>query len=118
MITPSKWVAGAMLIAAALAGAAPASAHGGGRVHFGLGLNFGPYWGPYWGPAWYYPPPYYYTPPPVVVAPPAPQNYVERNDSPSQGYWYYCEASRGYYPYVKQCPAGWKAVPAAPPPAQ
>jgi hypothetical protein len=118
MNKPSKWIAGIALLAAALAGAAPAFAHGGGRVHFGVGVNFGPYWGPYWGPAWYYPPPYYYTPPPVIVAPPAPQTYVERNDSPPQGYWYYCEASRGYYPYVKECPAGWKAVPAAPPPAQ
>jgi hypothetical protein len=71
------------------------------------------------GGAWYfYPQPVYpypdpYTPPvivqpqPVIVAPqtaaPAPQQY-----------WYYCEASRGYYPYVPSCPAGWKPVPAAP----
>jgi hypothetical protein len=125
MDKPSKWVASLLLAAAALLGAAPAFAHGGGRVHFGIGLNFGPYWGgPYWGPGWYYPPPYYYPPyypPAVVVAPPAaPPVYVERNDQPAQaqGYWYYCESSRGYYPYVKECPGGWKAVPPAPPPAQ
>jgi hypothetical protein len=120
MNRPSKWVAGAVLAAAALLGAAPAFAHG--RVHFGIGVNLGPYWGPYWGPAWYYPPPYYYYPPPVVAAPAAPQSYVERADQPqqqpSQAYWYYCEASRSYYPYVKECPGGWKAVPPAPPPAQ
>lgn len=123
MDKPSKWVAAAALAASALLGAAPALAHGhgGGRVHFGIGLNFGPpYWGPYWGPAWYYPPPYYYPPAVVVAQPPAPPVYVERSDQPaqSQGYWYYCESSRGYYPYVKECPGGWKAVPPAPPPAQ
>ena len=36
----------------------------------------------------------------------------------NSGYWYYCETSRGYYPYVKDCPSGWKAVPPAPAPAQ
>ncbi len=120
MNKPSKWVAGVALAAAAVLGAGPALAHGGhghgGRVHFGLGFNFGPYWGP-----WYYPPPYYYYPPAVVVAPPAsPPVYVERSDAPApaQSYWYYCEASRGYYPYVKECPGGWKAVPPAPAPAQ
>ena len=83
-------------------------------------MGFGPYWGPgpYWASPWYYPPAYY--PPAVVVAQPAaPTQYVERAD-PQQpsGYWYYCETSRGYYPYVKDCPSGWKAVPPAPPPAQ
>jgi len=116
MKTPSKWLAGIALLAAALLGAAPAFAHG--RVHLGLGFNFGPYWGPYWGPA-YYPPPYYYYPPPMVVAPASPPVYVERGEQPqSQSYWYYCETSRGYYPYVKECPGGWKAVPPAPPPAR
>ena len=75
-----------------------------------FGFNVGPAWGPYWGPGWYYPPPYYY-PPAVVVAPPAaPAQYVERSDQPAQNYWYYCEASRGYYPYVKDCP-DWMVVP-------
>lgn len=34
--------------------------------------------------------------------------------------WYYCESSRGYYPYTASCPEGWKTVPATPPdtPAQ
>lgn len=124
MSTLLKWVASALVLGAALLGAAPAYAHGGhGHVRFGIGVNFGPYWGPYWGPAWYYPPPYYYYPPAVVVRPAEPQTYVERGEQPqaqsqAQGYWYYCEASRGYYPYVKECPGGWKAVPPAPPPAQ
>ena len=86
--------------------------HGGGHVHFGLMI------GPGWGP-WYYPPPPYYYPPyyaPVVVQP-QPQVYVEQAPaavapaaSPGGSYWYYCAASRGYYPYVKTCPGGWQKV--------
>ena len=78
---------------------------GHGHVHF--------YWGPawYWGPAYYYPPPAYYYPPPRPAEPPV---YIERIDPAETGSWYYCEDSRGYYPYVKECPAGWKRVPAAP----
>jgi hypothetical protein len=62
-----------------------------------------------------------YYPAPVVVAPAGPTQYVERAEpqqQPQAGYWYYCETSRGYYPYVKDCPSGWKAVPPAPPTAQ
>lgn len=35
----------------------------------------------------------------------------------ASGSWYYCESANGYYPYVSQCPEGWKTVPASPPPA-
>jgi hypothetical protein len=117
MKKPSKLLIGLALAAAGVLGAGSAFAwHHGPRVVFGF--NVGPYWGPYWGPPYYYPAPAYY-PAPVVVSPPAPAQYVERNDQPaSSGYWYYCETSRGYYPYVKECPSGWKAVPPAPPPAQ
>ncbi|MDF3011460.1 MAG: proline-rich region, partial [Burkholderiales bacterium] len=49
-------------------------------------------------------------------APPAsPPVYVEREQ---ENWWYSCEQTRGYYPYVKECPAGWTRVPPAPPPAQ
>jgi hypothetical protein len=76
--------------------------------------------------AWYfYPQPVYpypdpYQPPVVVVqssSPPAPS--AAPQPSTAQ-YWYYCEAAKGYYPYVPSCPGGWKAVPATPPgaPAQ
>lgn len=71
--------------------------------------------------AWYfYPEPVYpypypdpYIPPVVVEQPtPAPQ--------PTAQFWYYCDASNGYYPYVSSCPSDWKLVPATPPgvPAQ
>ena len=55
-----------ILVAAAVAmTAAPASAHGRGRVFFGFNA---------WAPSYYYPPPYYYPPayyypPPVYYAP-------------------------------------------------
>lgn len=26
------------------------------------------------------------------------------------GYWYYCDNSRQYYPYVSTCARGWRAV--------
>jgi hypothetical protein len=42
--------------------------------------------------------------PPVIVEPPP-------------VYWYYCQDSRGYYPYVQQCPGGWlTVVPSSPSP--
>jgi len=120
MNKPSKVFIALGLAAAGLLGAAGSAFawHHGPRVVFGF--NVGPYWGPYWGPPYYYPAPAYY-PAPVVVAPAGPTQYVERAEpqqQPQSGYWYYCETSRGYYPYVKDCPSGWKAVPPAPPAAQ
>ena len=55
--------------------------------------------------------------PPMQVAPPVVA------DLPSQAmaapmppqYWYYCDAAKGYYPYVASCPSGWRAVPTTPP---
>jgi hypothetical protein len=63
----------------------------------------------YFYPAPVYPYPNPWEPPPVVVAPPV-------ETAPPTQYWYYCEASRAYYPYVATCPGGWKQVPATPPP--
>jgi hypothetical protein len=34
-----------------------------------------------------------------------------------QPYWYYCERSKSYYPYVKECPSGWTRVAPQPSPA-
>ncbi len=86
----------------------------------GVGVVIG---GPVWGPG-YYPPYYYYPPyPPAVVSVPAsPPVYIEQGQpgpAPSNqaGAWYYCPESKGYYPYVNQCPSGWQSVPATPPPA-
>ncbi|MDA8109065.1 MAG: hypothetical protein M0015_10605 [Betaproteobacteria bacterium] len=35
--------------------------------------------------------------------------------APAAQTWYYCEQARGCYPYVRECPGGWKPVPATPP---
>lgn len=53
------------------------------------------------GESWYfYPTPVYPHPdphiPPAVVAP--------------SGYWYYCASASAYYPYVPECPEGWRPV--------
>ena len=90
-----------------------------------IGLGFGPYWG-----AGYYAPGYYGSPyySPIVIEQAGPQVYIEQNPLPIQpvptagptptlqtGYWYYCRASKGYYPYVKDCRMGWERVSPLPP---
>jgi hypothetical protein len=102
----------AMSVLATAGVATTASAHGG---HVGI----------WFGAPLYYPvapvPYYYYPPAPVVAVPAAPTTYVEQGQAaaaPAQpsGSWYYCDGSRTYYPYVKECPGGWREVPAQPPP--
>jgi hypothetical protein len=128
---------GLFLIAAAPADARGGRGGGGGHGHGGRGgfhgqrfhghhgfrssvvIGTGVWLGPYWGPYWY--PPYYplydpaYTTPVVVES--QPQTFIQQ--SPAQSYWYYCEDARAYYPYVRECPAGWlTVVPQAPPESQ
>ncbi len=86
---------------------------GGPRIGIGIGIGIAPFWAPYWAPYAY---PYAY--PPVVVAPP-PQVYVQPSppvaaQPPPPASWYYCDNPQGYYPYVQQCPGGWRQVPARP----
>jgi hypothetical protein len=78
-----------------------AAAHG--RVAVGISFGF-PLYYPYW----------YYPVVPVYYPQPSPPVYVEKNDD----HWYYCEQTRAYYPYVKECVGGWKRVPPAPAPAR
>jgi hypothetical protein len=94
------------------------------EAHFRGGVWIGPGWGPgVWGAPYYgygYPYGYpYYSPAPPVVIQQQPQEYVYQPAPQSeQKYWYYCSESKGYYPYVKKCPEGWKkVVPAPAPPA-
>jgi hypothetical protein len=68
----------------------------------------------YFYPQLVYPYPDPYTPPPVVVVQPTPQVQVPSAPPPTQ-YWYYCDQAKGYYPYVPNCPGGWRMVPATPP---
>lgn len=88
---------------------------------------FGWYWlvsgayYPYAAPVYPYPDPY--VPPTVVVTQPQQPVVVEAPAQPattmvppqSTNVWYFCESSKSYYPYVSQCPEGWKQVPATPP---
>ncbi|MBK7280119.1 hypothetical protein [Candidatus Aalborgicola defluviihabitans] len=54
-------------------------------------------------------------PPPVVIQVPAPvQSQPGPQVAPAPQFWYYCDASRAYYPYVATCPGGWQTVPATP----
>ena len=105
-----------MLLAVLMFSVSTAHAHG-GRARFGVyvGPSWGPSWGPYWGPG-FYPSPFYY-PPQVIVVPAAPPPvYIEQREAPAevapdtQQYWYFCGSSKGYYPYVKDCPEGWQKV--------
>jgi len=109
----------ALLVALALVFSAIADsalAHGRNRAGAHVGLYFGvPLAGWGWYGAPYYPP-YYYYPPTSVVVVPQPQTYIQQDPpaaaapAPQPGYWYYCADAQAYYPYVKECPAGWERV--------
>jgi hypothetical protein len=131
--TIMKWPKSALIMALVLSGivsSGPVLAAGGGHGryyggHGGYhgGVRFGVYLGgPVFWPGYYYPPAYfprYYSPyyppyyPPVVV-PPSPSVYIEQGSSQTapapSNWWYYCADSNAYYPYVKECPAGWQRV--------
>lgn len=77
-------------------------------------------WYVYPGPVYPYPDPYR---PPVVVDSSPPVEMLPQVQGPSapptgatqaSPYWYYCEPSSTYYPYVASCPVPWKTVPATP----
>jgi len=82
----------------------------------------------YGGVPYYYANDIYYVQQPTgyeVVAPPPDQPVATAPapgaagpaPAPASGTWYYCDSAKNYYPYVQQCPEGWRSVPAAPPPA-
>ncbi len=111
-----KWAI-ALLVLALVAGSGAAWAdygrhqrhghhHGGhyrGDVYLGLAV------GSALGAWWYAMPRHTYQT--VVVEREVAPTYVERAaPPPPPTYWYYCEAARGYYPYVGQCPGGWMRV--------
>ena len=84
--------------------------HGRHEGRLGWWWVVGGLWYFYPEPIYPYPDPYV---PPVVVVNPAPQSDMPSVPPPAQN-WYYCAASKSYYPYVSSCPAGWKTVPATP----
>ena len=89
------------------------------QFHHDGGFFIGPGWG-CWG-VWGCGYPYYY-PPSVIPAPmPEPSTYIEEDESYGEDnvrygssrpayYWYRCDNPSGYYPYIKECPAGWRRV--------
>lgn len=85
--------------------------HGYGHRSAQFGFVITPGWGP-----WYYPPPFYYPPTQPIVIERAPPVYIEQVLSAPEppetqtNYWYYCGATRAYYPYVNECPGGWQKV--------
>lgn len=102
------------------AGVLPVYAHG-HRGGFRGSIWIGPGWG--WGWGWgapypYYYPYYYYAAPPVVIPQQPPAYDYEQQAPPTREqpyYWYFCPDAKAYYPYVKQCPGGWKKVVPKPP---
>ena len=97
---------------------------GGGWYHGNYQGRYGWYW-VVGGAYYFYPRPIYpypdpYVPgvvmsgAPVVVSPPPPQAPVLQSQ-PLPSVWYFCEPANAYYPYIAECPSGWKTVPATPP---
>ena len=93
--------------------------HGGGG-HFSHGAGPRVYIGGYFGFPYYYPYGHYRYPYPDPL-PYNPDLYTDTTprdiEPPQQYYWYYCNDSQTYYPYVTSCPSGWvKVVPIPPQP--
>jgi hypothetical protein len=106
--------AGAIAVLLALAWAVqPAFAGGRGHWHghghgsrLSLGLHIGL-------PLAVYPYAYPHYAPMRVIVQQQPTIYIEQpqpQQSHAAGYWYYCADARAYYPYVRECPAGWQRV--------
>jgi hypothetical protein len=79
----------------------------------------GAWWGPgVWGGGWWGPGVWVQGGP--AVAAPAPV-FIERDrpaEPPAPVWWYWCNEANAYYPYVQECPGGWRRVPPQPvPPA-
>jgi hypothetical protein len=87
---------------------------------------YGYYMPPYYPAPNYYAP--YYAPPapaspqtapgaPVPLAPPPPTTHPPASAAPppARDAYYFCPASKGYYPYVASCAVAWRPVPITPP---
>lgn len=123
-----NFIKSSVMVLALLAPALEAQAHGywygGWRGGWGYrggyygGITIGPGWG------WPYYEPYYAFPPAIVTVPvpTSPPVYIEQGvqqpPQDSANYWHYCDDPPGYYPTVRECPAGWQLVPPQPPASQ
>jgi hypothetical protein len=63
---------------------------------------------------WAGPDSWYWYPAPVYYDYPPPPDYVAPAGPAPQANWYYCDGAKAYYPYVRSCASGWRAVPANP----
>jgi hypothetical protein len=127
-MTKMKLLSGLILLAGiSVSGVALADRGHGSRGHIGIGVYLGT---PYLYPYYPYPSPYYYPYsyyPPVVITPAQPPVYIEQQEvqpapqqippsAPATYFWYHCDKPEGYYPYIKECAAGWQKVEPTPPP--
>jgi hypothetical protein len=80
-----------------------------------------PVWGPHghWVHGWHggrfdwwraWPDYWYWAPSPVFYDYPPPPGYVRTPGPAPQPTWYYCDSAKGYYPYIRSCASGWRAV--------
>jgi len=90
------------------------------RGHGGFSFYLG---SPFYRPSYYYPYSYYsypsYYSSPSVIIPAAPPVYIEQETAPKtqpseSTNWAYCPNPQGYYPHVRECPAGWLTIAAQP----
>ncbi|MGH8549424.1 MAG: hypothetical protein ACRERU_12665 [Methylococcales bacterium] len=92
------------------------------RPRLSIFLGSSLFWPPYY--SWpysysapnYYPYSYY---PSFLAAQSMPPVYIEQGNIPQvqpleANYWDYCVSSGGYYPHVKECPAGWQRIASQP----
>jgi hypothetical protein len=97
-------------------------------IGFGGFAPFYPYAYPYAYYPYPYPYPYPYAPPPaappraapgapVPLTPPPPAAHPPASYAPPpvRNAYYFCPASKRYYPYVANCPVAWRPVPTTPP---
>ena len=118
MMKPVKATLSVVVFVFGASASVPALAwHHGGNTSFGVFIGAPAYWySPYYYPP-YYPPDY----PPLVAEPSSPPTYIEQGEvqsapsHPHSNWWYYCANAKAYYPYVKECPAGWQRVAPQPP---
>ena len=114
----SKVVAVLLLVFGAAASESVMAQHVRWGVDIGIPLFWPGYYPPYAYPvpAYAYPAPAYTYPAPAYSYPAPAYSYPAPAMAPApQQDWYFCPASKGYYPYVRECPSGWQRVPAQPP---
>jgi hypothetical protein len=109
---------GSVPAAAASGGRGQSHGHGAGHNYGGGGYGYRHASGARFvflaGPAfpfgYYYPSPYYYFPPPFYSTPAPPTVYIELPQPAPEAYWYFCQATGTYYPYVQNCASGWQRM--------